>query len=49
VEAVKALLKANADMSIAAEGGVTALHAAAELGNLELVQILLQVTTTLSA
>ncbi len=43
MEAVKALVKANADVSIAAEGGVTALHAAAELGNLELVQLLLQV------
>lgn len=31
-------------MSIPAEGGVTALHAAAELGKMELVQILLQVT-----
>lgn len=44
VEAIRVLLKANADVSIPAEGGVTALHAAAELGNLELVQLLLQVT-----
>ncbi len=43
MEAVRALVKANADVSIAAEGGVTALHAAAELGSLELVQLLLQV------
>ncbi len=43
MDAVRALVKANADVSIAAEHGVTALHAAAELGNLELVQLLLQV------
>ena len=43
IEAVKLLVKAGAEVSIAAEGGVTALHAASELGNLELVQLLLQV------
>ena len=48
MEAIKALLEAHADMSIAAEGGVTALHAAAELGDLELVQLLLQVMLSLS-
>ena len=47
MEAIKALLRHDADVSIAAEGGVTALHAAAELGNLELVQLLLKVRFTL--
>lgn len=43
VEAVKALVDAGADVSLAAEGGVTALHAAAELGSLDLVHLLLKV------
>ena len=43
VEAVKALVAAHADVTIPAEQGVTALHAAAELGNMQLVQLLLQV------
>lgn len=42
-EAVKALVDAGADVSLAAEGGVTALHAAAELGSLDLVHLLLKV------
>ena len=40
---MKALLDAGADVSLAAEGGVTPLHAAAELGGLELVNLLLKV------
>ena len=43
LEAVKALVDAGADVSLAAEGGVTALHAAAELGSLDLVHLLLKV------
>lgn len=43
VDTVKALVAAHADVTIPAEHGVTALHAAAELGNMELVQLLLQV------
>lgn len=43
VESVRALIAAHADVTIQAEQGVTALHAAAELGNMELVQLLLQV------
>ena len=43
IECVQALVDAGADVSIAAEGGVTSLHAAAELGALLLVQLLLQV------
>lgn len=45
VECVKALLAAHAEVTIQAEQGVTALHAAAELGDMELVQLLLQVCT----
>lgn len=43
VDSVKALIAAHADVTIQAEQGVTALHAAAEVGNMELVQLLLQV------
>ena len=49
LECAKALVVGHADASIAAEHGVTALHAAAELGNLELVHLLLQVCTSLPA
>ena len=40
---MKALVEAGADVTLAAEGGVTPLHAAAELGALDLVQLLLKV------
>lgn len=43
MEAVKALVEAGADVSLAADGGVTPLHAAAELGGLDLVNLLLKV------
>ena len=42
-EAVKALVDAGADVSLAAVGGVTPLHAAAERGGLDLVHLLLKV------
>ena len=42
-------MDAGADVGIPAEGGVTALHAAAELGNLQLVQLLLKVLPCLHA
>ena len=48
MESVEALVEAGADVNIAAEGGVTALHAAAELGNLPLVQLLLKVLPALT-
>ena len=43
LESVQALVDAGADVGIPAEGGVTGLHAAAELGSLQLVQLLLKV------
>ena len=43
LEAIKALVEAGADVSLAADGGVTPLHAAAELGGLDLVNLLLKV------
>ena len=43
LEAVKALVEARADLSVSADGGVTPLHAAAELGALDLVNLLLKV------
>jgi ankyrin repeat protein len=36
-------VKAGANLNIAAEGGVTPLHAAAENGSLDCVQVLIQV------
>lgn len=44
LEAVKALVEAGANVSLAADGGVTPLHAAAELGGLDLVKLLLKVS-----
>lgn len=43
LETVKALVAAGADVSLAADGGVTPLHAAAELGGIDLVKLLLKV------
>lgn len=43
LEAVKALVEAGADVSLAADGGVTPLHAAAELGGIDLLKLLLKV------
>lgn len=40
---MKALVEAGANVSLAADGGVTPLHAAAELGVLDLVNVLLKV------
>lgn len=40
---IEDLASRGADANKAAEGGVTALHAAAEMGNLEAVKALLKV------
>ena len=44
---MEALAAKGADANIAAQGGVTPLHAAAENGGLSMVQALLKVTTPL--
>ena len=46
-DAVKALLKAGADPNLAAEQGVTPLHAAAETEQPEVVKLLLEVGCTM--
>ena len=45
---MESLLSRGADANLAAEGGVTALHAAAEMGSLELVKALIQVCSSSS-